>query len=103
MNSVSTKFESLLSRYFTHLLAENPPYAAYAGIKSARGKLGPATLAHEKRSQQLRLKALADLDSLSPRELSNEQHLDRLAFRSQLLRESEDFKLRRHTLDPNAL
>jgi uncharacterized protein (DUF885 family) len=103
MNSVSTKFESLLSRYFTRLLAENPSCAAYAGINSARGKLGPATPAHEKRSQQLRLKALADLDSLSPRELSNEQHLDRLAFRSQLLRESEDFKLKRHTLDPNAL
>lgn len=103
MNNVPVQFENLLSRYFTRLLAENPTYAAYAGIQSARGKLGPATLAHEKRWHQLRLKALADLESLSPRELSNEQHLDRLAFRSQLLRECEDFELRRHTLDPGAL
>ena len=51
----------------------------------------------------LRLKALADLESLSPSELSNDQQLDRLAFRSQLLRECEDFGRRRHTLDPGAL
>lgn len=51
----------------------------------------------------MRQHTLANLDSLSPRELSNEQHLDRLAFRSQLLRECEDFEHGRQALDPNAL
>ena len=103
MNNASAAFEKLLTRYFQRLLAENPPYAAYTGIDSARGKLGDATLSYEKRWHALRLKALADLESLSPRELSNEQHLDRLAFRSQLRRECEDFDRGRHTLDPGAL
>jgi uncharacterized protein (DUF885 family) len=103
MTDAVVRFEHLLSGYFKKLLAENPPYAAFAGIGSSRGKLGPATLAHEKRWHDLRLKALAELELLSPRELSNEQHLDRLAFRSQLLRECEDFDHRHHTLDPNAL
>lgn len=103
MNDASPAFEKLLSGYFNRLLAEHPEYAAYVGINSARGKLGSATLPHEKRWQQFRLKALADLESLSPRELSDEQHLDRLAFRSQLLRECEDFDRKRYALDPSAL
>src|ERR1700722_1720809 len=103
MNNASTRFEKLLSRYFNQLLAENPSYAAYVGIDSARGKFGPATLAHEKRWHAIRQKALAELESLSPRELTNEQHLDRLAFRSQLLRECEDFEGKRYSLNPDAL
>ena len=103
MNDASVRFENLLSRYFTQLLDENPSYAAYVGIDSARGKFGPATLVHEKRWHGIREKALADLESLSPRELTNEQHLDRLAFRGQLLRECEDFESKRYRLNPDAL
>jgi uncharacterized protein (DUF885 family) len=99
----SSQFDNLLSGYFEGLLAENPTNAAYAGLDSGRGRLGRATLAFEKRWQMLRKRTLARLDSFSPRELTNEQQLDRLAFRSQLLRECEDFERGRHTLDPNAL
>ncbi len=103
MAETSKEFEGLLDRYFKTWLTESPMQAAYAGIESARGHLGRATIAFEKRWQGLRLKALARLDLISPRELSNKQQLDRLAFRSQLLRECEDFARGRHTLDPDAL
>ena len=42
------------------------------------------------------------LDKVSPRESTNEQQLDRLALRSQLLKESEDYARGRHALEPNA-
>ena len=71
MNNASVQFEELLSRYFNQLLNENPPHAAYVGIDSARGKFGPATLAHEKRWQTIRLKALSDLEKISPREIES--------------------------------
>ncbi|MDB6022291.1 MAG: hypothetical protein JWQ04_2148, partial [Pedosphaera sp.] len=100
MTKSSAAFEGLLDGYFTTMLAEHPVSAAYAGLKEGRGKLGRATLIFEKRWHTLRQRALAALNSISPRELTNEQHLDRLAFRSQLLRESEDFERGRHTLDP---
>ena len=103
MAKTSSQFEGLLDRHFETLLAENPTYAAQVGRESGRGRLGRATMAFEKRWQKLRHQALATLDSLSPRELSNEQQLDRLAFRSQLARECEDFDRGRHALDPNAL
>ena len=42
MNDVSVQFDNLLSTAISkRLLAENPTYAAYVGIQSARGKLGP--------------------------------------------------------------
>ncbi|HZQ45943.1 MAG TPA: DUF885 domain-containing protein [Verrucomicrobiae bacterium] len=103
MTTTSSQFEGLLDGYFERLLAENPTYAASAGLESGRGRLGRATLAFEKRWHGLRQRALARLDALSPRELTNEQHLDRLAFRSMLVRECEDFERGRHTLDPGAL
>ena len=103
MAKTSPQFEGLLDGYFELLLAENPAFAATAGIESARGRLGKATPEFEARWQKIRRQTLAILDSLSPRELSNEQHLDRLALRSQLLRECEDFERGRHTLDPGAL
>lgn len=103
MTTSASHFEGLLDRYFEALLAEHPVAAAYAGLPEGRGHLGRASHAFEKRWQTMRQHTLANLDSLSPRELSNEQHLDRLAFRSQLLRECEDFERGRHTLDPNAL
>jgi|GEM_PF-2682812 len=103
MAKTSPQFEGLLDGYFELLLAENPAFAATAGIESARGRLGNATPEFEARWQKIRRQTLAKLDLLSPRELSNEQHLDRLALRSQLLRECEDFERGRHTLDPGAL
>jgi uncharacterized protein (DUF885 family) len=99
----TSQFEGLLNRYFEALLADNPTYAAYNGIQSARGRLGRTDLPFEIKQHKRRQKALAQLDSLSPRELSGEQQLDRLAFHSLLLRECEDFERGRHTLDPNAL
>lgn len=103
MPKASYQFDALLDRYFKTLLKEHPVTAAYAGLPEGRGHLGTATLTFEKRWHQIRQRALVTLDSLSPRELTNEQQLDRLAFRSQLLRECEDFERGRHTLDPNAL
>jgi uncharacterized protein (DUF885 family) len=99
----SAKFEGLLDEYFELMLAEHPIAATYAGLRDGEGKLGPATLRHEQRWQHRREQALAALDGLSPRLLSNEQQLDRLALRSQLLRECEDFARGRYALDPNAL
>ncbi|MDB6123991.1 MAG: hypothetical protein JWQ71_2984, partial [Pedosphaera sp.] len=103
MKRESPQFEALLDGYFETLLKENPTVAAYNGITKARGKLGRTTLDFETKQHQHRKQALARLEKLSPRELSNEQQLDRLAFRSLLLRECEDFERGRHTLDPNAL
>src|SRR5947209_5624293 len=103
MNKASSAFDRLLDRYFKTLLAEHPTYVAYVGISSGRGNLDRANLAFETRWHPPRQQALAALDALSPRELTNEPQLDRLAFRSQLLRECEDFDLGHHTLDPNAL
>ncbi|EEF60361.1 DUF885 domain-containing protein [Pedosphaera parvula] len=103
MSKASSQFEGLLDGYFERVLEENPTFAAYSGIQSSRGRLGRATLEFETRQQKHRQKALLQLNTLSPRELSNEQQLDRLALRSQLLRETEDFDRKRHTLDPNAL
>ncbi len=103
MKHSSAEFESLLDRHFESVLAEHPTFAANVGIQSSRGKLGRANLAVVNRWHARRKHALATLDSLSPRELTNEQQLDRLAFRSQLLRECEDFERGRHTLDPDAL
>jgi uncharacterized protein (DUF885 family) len=103
MVKTSSQFEGLLDRYFELWLAENPAFAATAGIEDARGHLGHATPDFEKCWQKIRRQTLAKLDSLSPRELLNEQHLDRLALRSQLLRECEDFERRVHALYPGAL
>ncbi len=103
MNRDQSRFEGLLDSYFELSLAEHPVAAAYAGIREAEGKLGRAHLAHEQRWQTRRQRTLAALDSFSPRLLSNEQHLDRMALRSQLLRECEDFARGRHALDPGAL
>jgi uncharacterized protein (DUF885 family) len=103
MNRTSVKFEGLLDRYFEAVLADNPVYATYTGLKMGEGKLGHSNLAFETRQEKRRRRALAILDGLSPGDLSNDQQLDRLALRSRLVHESEDFEHGRHTLDPNAL
>jgi uncharacterized protein (DUF885 family) len=103
MSRGEPQFDALLDRYFKAALTDNPAWAASAGIQSARGRLGRAGAAFELRQQRRRQSALKQLDSLSPGALTGEQHLDRLAVRSQWLRECEDFERGRHTLDPNAL
>ncbi|HEY0455053.1 MAG TPA: DUF885 domain-containing protein [Verrucomicrobiae bacterium] len=102
MQNGSAEFERLIGNYFESLLAENHLLATYVGLKSGEGKFGRNTLAAEEKRERRRQAALRQLEQISPRELSNEQHLDRLALRSQLLRECEDFARGRHTMDPNA-
>ncbi|HEY9174567.1 MAG TPA: DUF885 domain-containing protein [Verrucomicrobiae bacterium] len=102
MNKTATSFEGLLDRYFEALLRDAPTFATVMGIQAAEGKLGelsPAYVAKRERGRQTVLRAL---DGLSPRDLTNEQQLDRLALRSQLLKECEDHARHRHTLEPNA-
>lgn len=103
MNREQAQFEGLLDEYFENTLAEHPIAATYAGLREGEGKLGRADLRHEERWERQRQKTLQKLDQIAPRELTSEQHLDRMALRSQLLRECEDFARRRHTLDPGAL
>lgn len=102
MTTDSTRFEGVLERYFETLLEHNPAYATVVGLKSGEGRLAEATPAFEKAQAARRQKALGALEAISPRELSNEQQLDRLALRSLLLREEEDFARERYSLDPNA-
>lgn len=101
--SDAKRFESLLSRYFEGALADNPVWANHTGLREGEGKLGRATLVHLQRQERRRRKTLAALDAFNPRELSNEQHLDRLALRAMLNKECEDFGLARHELNPGAL
>ena len=101
--SDAKRFESLLSRYFEGALADNPVWANHTGLREGEGKLGCATLVHLQRQERRRRKTLAALDAFNPRELSNEQHLDRLALRAMLNKECEDFALARHELNPGAL
>jgi uncharacterized protein (DUF885 family) len=103
MKTDSARFEGVLDRYFEAILAEQHTFAAVTGLKSGEGKLPSATPEAEARREQRRRSALRALEQLSPRELSAEQQLDRLAFRAWLLRECEDHARRRPALDPNAL
>jgi len=98
----SSDFEGLLDRYFNGVLEDHPVYANFAGLRSGEGKLGRSTLDFEQKQEDRRQEALHCLDRISPRDLNNEQQLDRLALRSLLLREIEDFGLGRHTRDPDA-
>ena len=103
MNKSSSHFEGLLSRYFETLLRDIPTFAAaYAGLPSGEGKLGRLTPDFHKKREKERQSALRALEDVSPRELTNEQQLDRLSLRSQLLKECEDDARGRHTLEPNA-
>lgn len=103
MHNSSIRLEGILDRYFEGVLADNPLYATYTGLEFGEGKLGRADLAYESRQEKRRLRTLRALEEISPRDLKPEQHLDRLALRSRLLRESEDFQRGRHALEPNAL
>ena len=103
MSRTTNQFEGLLDRYFEGVLADNPDFAAQAGIQSARGKFPQADQAMETRQEQRRQKCLAGLERINPRELTAEQHLDRLAVRAELLRGAEDFARGRAGMDPRAL
>src|SRR5205807_4330253 len=97
------KFEGLLDRYFEKLLEDNPIFAVtYGGLPSGEGNLGRLDATFVKGREAERQKALRSLEEISPRDLSNEQQLDRLALRAHLLKESEDYLRRRHELEPNA-
>ncbi len=103
MTSTSRQFEGILDRHFEELLADQPIYATYTGLRTGEGRLGRANLPFEQRQERRRRATLKSLNAINPRELTAEQHLDRLALRSQLNRESEDFARGRHGMDPAAV
>jgi uncharacterized protein (DUF885 family) len=96
-------FEGILSSYFERLFEDDPAFATItAGLRSGEGKLGSfGGRFHAERQRQRQL-TLTKLEEQSPRELSNEQQIDRLALRSRLLRECEDYVRVRHQSEPNA-
>ena len=103
MNQTTKHFEGLLARYFETLLQDNPTFSTVcAGLRDGEGKLGRLTLDFHRQRESERQSALRALEGVSPRELSSEQQLDRLALRSLLLKECEDYARGRHALEPNA-
>jgi uncharacterized protein (DUF885 family) len=103
MNRTAQQFEGLLTRHFETLLHDNPTYSTIAaGLRDGEGKLGRLTLDFQKRRERQRRYALREMEYISPRELTSEQQLDRLALRSLLLKECEDYARGRHALEPIA-
>src|SRR5688500_16205874 len=102
MDFTSKKFEGILEGYFEQYLEEHPQMANVAGLRWGEGKLGRNNSRFEKKWYGKKKQTLRKLEEISPRELSREQHLDRLALRSQLRREVEDYELGRHAMDPGA-
>jgi len=103
MGNTSQQFEGLLARYFERLLEDAPAWATIAtGLPDGEGKLGRLTPEFQQHRQRERQKALRALETVSPRELEAEQQLDRLALRSLLLKECDDYARGRHGLEPNA-
>ena len=103
MNRTATQFEGVLGRYFENLLQDNPTFSTIcAGLREGEGKLGRLSLDFQRKRERERQAALRALEGVSPRELSSEQQLDRLALRSLLLKECEDYARARHALEPNA-
>ena len=102
MKATGKTFEGILDRYFETTLEKHPVYANYTGLKSGEGKLGRVDQASIAADEQLRRKTLQALEKVNPRELTNEQHLDRLALRNQLLKECEDHARGMHELSPGA-
>jgi uncharacterized protein (DUF885 family) len=103
MNRTAKQFEGLLARYFETLLHDHPAFSTIcAGLRDGEGKLGRLTLDFQKRRERERQSALRALEGVSPRELAGEQQLDRLALRSLLLKECEDYARARHALEPSA-
>ncbi len=103
MSTTSHRFEGILTRHFERELAADPVAANFAGLRAGEGKLGSANLRDETAGHRRRLNTLRALDAVCMRELSREQHLDRLALRTDLLQGAEDFNRGRHALDPDAI
>jgi len=99
---MNKEFEGILDRYFEAVLEDHPVYATVVGLTHGEGKLDRATRNFENRQQKRRLSTLTALENVSPRDLSNEQQLDRLALRSELRREGEEFARGRSGLEPDA-
>jgi len=99
---MNKQFEGILDSYFEATLEDHPVLANFTGLKHGEGRLDKATPDFERKQHKRRLATLAQLDGVSPRELSNEQQLDRLALRSMLQRECEDHDRRRASLEPDA-
>lgn len=102
MEKTAVRFEGLLDRYFKQWLRDAPMFAAVMGIRSAEGNLGELNSRSLLHRESARQSALRELETISPRALSNDQNLDRLALRSMLLHECEDFARARQALEPNA-
>jgi uncharacterized protein (DUF885 family) len=103
MNGTVKQFEGLLARYFETLLQDNPTFSTIcAGLRDGESKLGRLTLDFHAKRERERRSALRALEGVSPRELTGEQQLDRLALRSLLLKECEDHARGRHALEPSA-
>ena len=103
MNSTMKQFEGLLSRYFETLLQDNPAFSTMcAGLRGSEGKLGRLSLEFHRKRERERQSSLRALEGISPPGLTNEQQLDRLALRSLLVKECEDYARGRHALEPNA-
>jgi uncharacterized protein (DUF885 family) len=102
MNGSKT-FEAVLSNYFERQLQDQPVFAVIVGgLPEAEGKLGDLSPDFFRRRERERHRTLKSLEQISPRDLSNEQQLDRLALRNLLACECEDFARDRSGLEPNA-
>src|ERR1700750_174010 len=103
MNNGSREFEGLLTRYFEDFLQAVPTFSVMAaGLPEGEGKLEQSSARFYEQRERARQKALQALEKISPRDLDRDQQLDRLALRSHLLKEREDFERGRHTMEPSA-
>ena len=99
----SRQFEQLLSNYFEQALEGNPVWANSLGLKQGEGKLGDPGMWSRTRMERLRQDTLRQLDGMAVHELNADQQLDRLAIRSMLMAECEDFERGVHSLDPDGV
>lgn len=99
----SSRFEGFLDRTFERMLADQPILATIQGLREGEGRLPRATRAADTRRLRESQAALRELDTFNPRELSPDQHLDRLGLRALLRREVEDHQRGRAALDPAAV
>ena len=81
----------------------DPVWANVSGLGCGEGRFNDPTTAGHKEREQLRQKTLKALDGVAVQGLTGDQHLDRLALRSKLLAECEDFDRGIHELDPGAV
>ena len=102
-NGTQRAFEGILDEYFEGVLEDYPMMANELGLRVGEGRLGTVGLGFEKRQEKRRQNTLAALEGLAVNELHAEQHLDRLALRSQLLAECEDFARGMHGLEPDGV